>query len=409
MASALLYLRVDEDMEHLNIGIDVAKGKYDVCILDHGGRAVKKRMRLRNKKDSIKRFRSYVDRHVQGTKIRPRIAIEATGVYFLAFYSQLAPHYEISIYNPIQTKKRARGMVRVTKNDKRDAQDLAKALMQEDPPKTNYDDKFRFELRELCRYHAKLIDQRTNLMKRYDGRVHMLFPLFEEVFDDVHSKTARAIIRECQTPDEILAMGEEKLLALVKKASRGHTGMEKVKKLLKAAEETITTDIMVEATKFELKSMLRIFERQDEEISVLEKRILDMWSKIADQHYLQTIPGIGDISAAGIWSETGDLENYDKVDQIVAMAGIDLIVRQTGKKSHKGIRITKHGSKYLRRYLGNVVISCKMHNPAISRYFKKKRDQGMKFNKARCAASKKLLRQIWFVERNKKPFVVLEE
>jgi transposase len=134
-----------------------------------------------------------------------------------------------------------------------------------------------------------------------------------------------------------------------------------------------------------------------------------MWSTIAEKHYLQTIPGIGAISAAGIWTETGDLEKYDNVDQLTAMAGLDLIVYQTGQRSHKGLRITKHGSKYLRRYLGNNVISCRMHNPAIAKYFKMKLAQGMKYNKARCAASKKLLRQIWCVERNKKPFVVLEE
>jgi transposase len=399
---------MDETMEHLDVGIDVGKGEFKVCCTDDRGHNVTKRMRLKANKADMMRLHEYLDAgKIQG--LYPRIALEATGIYFLPVYTNLAPQYEICVYNPVQTKVRARGRVRLTKTDKRDALDLAKALSEETPPKTNYKDKFQFELRELCRYHSRLNDQRADLMKRYVDRVYMLFPLFETVFDNVNSKAARAIIKNAQTPEEILALGEDKLVEIAKLASRNHVDREQIKQLMKAAEETISTDISREAVKLELLSIQRVLETIEQEIDLLEKKILELWSTKSNEHFLQTIPGIGDLSAAAIWSEIGNADSYTHVDQWTALAGLDLIVCQTGKRNHNGTRITRHGSKYLRKYLGNIVVSCRNFNPAITNYLKKKKDQGMKFNKARCAASKKILRQIWFVERNKKPFVVLEE
>ena len=61
---------------------------------------------------------------------------------------------------------------------------------------------------------------------------------------------------------------------------------------------------------------------------------------------------------------------------------------------------------YGRWALGWAVQESKNVNPVIGPYFKKKIDEGKHYNTSRYAASKKLIRIIWSVEKNKKPFQV---
>jgi hypothetical protein len=51
-------------------------------------------------------------------------------------------------------------------------------------------------------------------------------------------------------------------------------------------------------------------------------------------------------------------------------------------------------------------VQAKLFNPVIEQYFMKKISEGKHYNTALCAAAKKLIRIIWSVEKNKKPFQI---
>jgi len=139
----------------------------------------------------------------------------------------------------------------------------------------------------------------------------------------------------------------------------------------------------------------------------VETRISAAWDKVKDKHYLQTIPGISDLMAATIWAELGDVENFRHPDQIVAFAGYDPKVKKSGNKEVV-LGPNKRGSKLLRWVLGRAVVQAKMFNPVMEQYFKKKISEGKHYNTALCAAAKKLIRIIWSVEKNKRPFQIPE-
>ena len=198
-------------------------------------------------------------------------------------------------------------------------------------------------------------------------------------------------------------MGEKKLIELMKEKSKNHIDPEKAKILIEIAEDTIPSEIIKESSLFEFQMILEMIENYEKQIASIEYKMMSIWNKVREKHYIQTISGVTELRAAMIWAEMGNVDDFKHPDQIVAFAGYDPKVRKSGNKEVIG-GPNKRGSKILRWVLGWTVQEAKCSNPVIGQYFDKKIEQGKHFNNARCAAAKKLIRIIWSVEKNRKPF-----
>jgi len=390
---------------YLNIGIDVSKNKHDACILNENGEQIGKFMKLTNTKTSLDKFLEQIKIISEKHDAKIRIGLEATGIYWYSLFSKISEDHKISIYNPVQIHAFAKVNVRDSKTDKIDAKTIANMLRFGNAPQTDYSDKQRLELREYVRFYLKLTSQKTNLKKRFRRNLHLVFPGYDQVFKNVFTRTSKEILSQSPTPDDILEMGEAKLFELMKKASKNQIYKEKARELIAKAEDTIPSEFLKESSLFELQIMLDLIENIERHINSLEERIFAIWENVKDKHYIQTIPGISEFRAAMIWAEIGDIENFKHPDQIVAFAGLDPKVKKSANKEVIG-GPNKRGSSTLRWALGWAVQESKNVNPVLASYFKKKIDEGKHYNTARCAASKKLIRIIWSVEKNKKPFQI---
>ena len=65
-------------------------------------------------------------------------------------------------------------------------------------------------------------------------------------------------------------------------------------------------------------------------IAELEAAIAELLKDDADGQRLQAIPGIGPLTAATIRAELGDVTRFQRVDEVVAYAGLDPRTRQSG-------------------------------------------------------------------------------
>ncbi|MCX9073871.1 MAG: IS110 family transposase [Candidatus Methanoperedens sp.] len=390
---------------YLNIGIDVAKNIHEACLVNDSGEQIGKFMKLRNSRKSMDKFREHIKSVSEELKAKPRIGLEATGIYWYSLYSEISRDYEVSICNPAQIRGFASVNIRGSKTDKIDAKTIANMLRFGDAPKTDYQNRQRLELREYARFYVKLSKKKANLKKRFRRNLHLVFPGYDQVFKNVFTKTSKEILAQSPTPDDILEMGEAKLLELMKKASNNYIDHGKARELIEKAEDTIPSEILKESALFELQILLDIIENIEKHILALESKMLAIWGEVKSNHYIQTITGISEIRAAIIWAEIGDIENFKHPDQIVAFAGLDPKVKKSGNKEVIG-GPTKRGSSTLRWALGWAVQESKNVNPVLASYFKKKITEGKHYNTARCAAAKKLVRIIWSVEKNKKPFQI---
>lgn len=121
-------------------------------------------------------------------------------------------------------------------------------------------------------------------------------------------------------------------------------------------------------------------------------------------HYM-SIPGIGPISAAVIYAEYGDISNFSNPGQMLAFAGIEPGINDSGTESHGG-RMVKHGSSQLRYVLLNACLPLIRFDITFATYYAKKRAEGKKHRVAITHVAKKLIRVIYALERQDVDFNV---
>ena len=112
-----------------------------------------------------------------------------------------------------------------------------------------------------------------------------------------------------------------------------------------------------------------------------------------------TIPGLGEISAATILSEYGDINNFSSPNKMLAFAGLEPSIIQSGTIENNG-KMVKHGSGHLRYSIMNTAMIILIYSPKFYDYYLKKRSEGKCHRVALSHVCKKLLRVIYTLEKN---------
>jgi len=121
---------------------------------------------------------------------------------------------------------------------------------------------------------------------------------------------------------------------------------------------------------------------------------------------LTTITGIGNVTAAVIIGEIGDIKRFECPAQLLAFAGLDASVHQSGDFIGTKNRLSKRGSPYLRCALWQAAFVVSIYDPALSKYYQKLRKRGKAHGTAVCAVARELVNIIFAVWKNNKPYEV---
>ena len=118
-----------------------------------------------------------------------------------------------------------------------------------------------------------------------------------------------------------------------------------------------------------------------------------------------SITGIGDGLGAAIFSEIGDVWRFERANQLVAYAGLDVAVKQSGNFNATDTKISKRGSPYLRRAIWLAASVAAFKDPALSVYYQKLRQRGKAHGTAIGAVARKLTNIIFAVLRDNKAYI----
>jgi transposase len=168
------------------------------------------------------------------------------------------------------------------------------------------------------------------------------------------------------------------------------------------------------ANEFKLPPTLRTAARlRLDHIISLERNVTDL-DRVVVEHatrtpetarwfeLLQTIPGVGNVVAATIIAETGDITRFSNTDQLGAYAGLAPRVSQSGETVHHG-HITKQGPPLLRWVLQQAAWVAIRTSEEARRIFNRiSRKAGAK--KAATAIARKILCYAWSVCRKGRSF-----
>lgn len=117
---------------------------------------------------------------------------------------------------------------------------------------------------------------------------------------------------------------------------------------------------------------------------------------------LQTLPGVGLITAATIRAELGEVERFPSADRAARWAGLTPCVRASDETVHRG-PISREGSAYLREAMVGAALRAVRYSPALRKFHDrvaKRRGLGM----ARVALARKMLVIAWCMLRSGEPY-----
>ena len=383
------------------VGIDIGKNHHEASIVSPEGKQIGHSLRFATTHKGADSLMSFIFNNIGNSSCI--FGMEATGHYWYPIYSFLkARGYTIYVINPIQSDFLRKMYIRQTKNDSIDSFLIAEVIRFGQFTTTSMADENILAMRQLCRYRDSVISSRTEIKLRISTIMEQIFPEYEKQFSSLWLSTSMGILEKYLTPENIENAPIDELFEIIKDKSHNKLTMKKAISIREAAADTFGIKIAQDAFSFQLKQLIDRMNFLDKQIEALDCQILEYYEKF--DCYLHTIPGIGMIAAATILAEIGDINRFKSSSALVAFAGIDPTVRQSGEFSSTHNHMSKRGSPYLRHAIFLAATTCSFHNSPLNAYYKKKREQGKHHLTATGAVARKLTTVIYAVLRDGKPY-----
>ena len=372
------------------IGIDISKYKHDCFVCTETGEVIEENLSFTNTNEGFNQLLNLLKSLDNSKQIR--IGFEATGHYGMNLKLFLEKNnYSFMEFNPALVKKFIAGQtLRRTKTDKKDAMLITKYLISVDYKPHPIQFYHKYSLKSLTRLREKLVKQRSYYEVQITNTLDIIFPELKPAFDNKFSATLFFILNKYKTAEKIANMRD---YDSIKNVSRGRFSYAKFLQIKELAKNTVGECNRI--FEVELTSLLTLYSSIQKEIKELEIEIEKIIKEL-DPPTL-SIKGIGTISCAGIIAEFGDIIRFKNADAMVAFAGLEPSISQSGTETHTG-KMVKHGSGHLRYYLMNVAEYVFLHETIFTEYYYKKRAEGKCHRVALSHIAKKLIRIIYKLE-----------
>ena len=377
------------------VGIDISKFKHDFCIISNAGEVIVENSSFENNK---KGFQYFLDQLKPYNKSQVRIAFEATGHYSSNLESFLTnQEYSFMKINPLVVHQflKARSLRR-TKTDKADSLAMANYLMSV-PYIPNSRVLYHINsLKSLCRTRELLIKERSKFAVLLTNELDKSFPEIKAFFNNTLSTTLLFILEKYKNAYHISLMKDYDSL---RKISYGKFSYAKFVKLKELAKSTVgyhddNSDLLIS-------TYISIYNDFNNQIDPIDKQISTIIKELNPR--MLSIPGLGEISAASILSEYGDITKFSSPNKMLAFAGLEPSIIQSGTLESNG-KMVKHGSGHLRYSIMNSAMIILRYSPTFYDYYNKKRNEGKCHRVALSHVCKKLIRVIYSLEKYNQNF-----
>ena len=385
------------------IGIDIAKRSHQAAVTDISGNIIVTPFNFKNTAAGFTQFLSVLETN-SVSKDNCVIGLESTGHYWYPLYFFLVEQkFSVKVFNPIQTAAFREITIRKVKNDNLDSIMIADFTRFGRYSETYIPSENMLALKNLSRFRLSVCDICGSLKKRTIVLLDLVFPEYASVFCDIFGTTSKQLLEKYSTPDEFSEISTTKLANFILKASRGRNGREKAELIKTAAQNSIGISYAIDTFSFEIKQLIEQIEFMENQLSEIDA---EMAKLLAESEYsvITTISGVGPTLGSIIVSEIGDIERFETSSKLVAYAGLDASVKQSGEFNSSHNKISKRGSPYLRRALWMAAFMSLQCDPALYDYYSRLRARGKSHRLATTAVARKLCIIVWAIMKSKKPY-----
>ena len=255
------------------VGVDTGKGRHEAAAYDPLADKMVGQLGFAVDRAGFERFGSFLERLAPEAD-QVVIGLEATGHYHLTLVEYLVGRgYQVALLNPLQAAQFRRSQGKRAKTDRLDARALARFVAVRAPRPQPVASETLVALRELTRFRSELVDQRTTVLHWLIGTVDLAFPELPRLLRDMRGRTGLTLLANYPTAEAIASADPAVLQQVLKQASRGHFGRERVTQLIETARTSVASRRAANALVIKVRSLVRQVTRLDQEIAELDEAI----------------------------------------------------------------------------------------------------------------------------------------
>lgn len=277
------------------------------------------------------------------------VVMESTGSYWIPVFNLLEGHFAVVLANPEEVKNRTGH-----KTDRKDAEHLADLLPHNHVRSSYIPPEPVHQLRDLTRRRVQITQDASRERNRVQKLLEQANVKIASVLTDVFGVSGYHIL--------LALLGGQASPAEIAQLARG-SAKRKIPQLIDALDGNRMSDHL----RCAIRSCLRHLACLEEEVEELDEEILRRMKVAPFQSafmLLQTVPGVGELSAATILAEMGtDLAPFPTAEQMASWAGLC-----PGNRESAGIQKgsqTTHGNPYLRMTLVQCAWAAARKNDSI--------------------------------------------
>ncbi|WP_345773183.1 IS110 family transposase [Mammaliicoccus sp. J-M40] len=371
------------------LGIDISK--RDSVIAHYIDEKFQKEFTIQNNKNGYNYLLNYLNRVNQ-----PKLIFESTGIYSRAMvrFCRVNQINYIEL-NPLEAKFKTSSL-RSWKTDQSDAHKLAQIapFLNDSDSLNNTNDDIYFELRERARFHLESENEQNRLKVEIIEILHQTFPGLEKLFKNRYSMIALNIAEIFTHPDFVQQNDMESIISTILKSTDKGLSQRKAESygetLFNLANDSYPN---VNSSSFLVKKaqlLIQKLKKSIGQLSQLDKEMIQLAQELDCFEIIYSIPGIGDLTAAMIIGELGDISRFKSNKQLNAFVGIDIKRYQSGG-THYRDTINKRGNKKARRLLFLVIMNIirgqhRYNNHIVDYYYKLRKQPNEKSHKTAVVA-----------------------
>lgn len=309
-----------------------------------------------------------------------------------------------------QAQQLRRFLNRYTKTDELDALALAKMcyITPDIMEPLQRPDIERWMMKRLIHRRRGLVKERAREIQRFSEMIAWLLPSLESSPSKWMGKKDRKIMVKAFNVDWLKHMGTSRFKRWVKKRHPSMTDQKRrdlYRAVMDARELLGEDNLDGEAFEFEARHYIKNLNRLDTHIHEIEQRIQKIYCSLDTQKLLESISGIGALTAATLRAYFGSGKMFDNRSKLEAFVGFIPKVNQSGQSDKQGTSMRQDGPAELRQILYLATDRARQSDPQIAAaYYKEMVQKGKTHTQAICACVNRLLGRIWRVIRTEKPY-----
>ena len=415
---------IDGSSSYLSVGLDVGADFTWMSIALPNGAFIGKPFKIVHSDPRSRDLAVTKIKEAQETySLKSRCFLESTGIYHIPLLCFLRDKgFDCSVINPIITKNSTNINIRKLHNDKFDSKKAALVGLNVSLKTSILPDDSVVDLRNLVRDYYYFKDLQSAVALKLTAELKVSFPAYAKVFSKVTTQSSLKLLSSYPLPEDMLAASKDDIVYIIRSTARfGETyALRKYDAIIAAAQDAAVFGRALPSNAVRIRLYINSYQEYQKHLNTLLKALHETVDKLRDTLIynqiclLQSLRGIGFLSAVVLIAEMGDFSFFSSPKKLYAYFGLDPAVKQSGKLNGDKVHMSKRGSSLARRVLHMVALnnvkvdkgSGTPVNPVVYDYYTRK-CSGKKKPVAMGAVMHKICNIIFAMLRDNKPFEII--